>query len=190
MLPLIAAGLFLLAVTMEGKKPRPTGTPSAREPMIKLIRAEADRQGVPAPIALAVAEVESNFNPSAHGDAAWAEKRPQLYERLVRDNPLLAHNPARLDPKAWHSYGLFQLLAPHFVRGSEHPSLLLDPQVNAQRGVAFIKSLLKKHDDDLAQMRLAYAGASKASAAEQERVLGRFQLAYQRWRDADAGGLA
>lgn len=189
MLPLLAAGLFLLAVTMREKRPK-TGTPSAREPMIRLIRAEADRQGVPAPIALAVAEVESNFNPSAQGDLAWADKRPALYERLVRDNPKLAQNPARLEPKAWHSYGLFQLLAPHFVRAAEHPQVLLDPQVNAQRGVAFIKQLLKTHDDDIAKMRLAYAGALKANAAEQARVLGRFTAAYERWRDAHAGGLA
>ena len=189
MLALVAAGLFLLAVSMHEKEPK-TGTRSVREPMVRLIRAEAKRQGVPAPIALAVAEVESNFNPAARGDLAWAEKRPELYEKLVRDNPAMARNPARNDRKAWHSYGLYQLLAPHFVRGMESPSLLLDPEVNAQRGIAFIKSLLKKHDDDLAQMRLAYAGAQNANALERARVLERFTQAYERWRKADAGGVA
>jgi hypothetical protein len=61
--------------------------------------------------------------------------------------------------------------------------------VNAQRGIAFIKSLLKKHGDDLAQMRLAYAGASNASAIERARVLDRFTKAYQRWHAADAEGI-
>lgn len=186
MLALVAVGLFLAGM-MQSKpsKPQKKG-PVDREAMIRLIREEAARQGVPAPIALAVAEVESEFDPTAAGDRAWADKRPELYQRLVVNNPKLAQNPARLDRKAWHSYGLFQLLAPHFVRGAEHPNVLLDPKVNAQRGIAFIKNLLKRHGDDVSKMRLAYAGATNASAAEQERVLGRFTAAYTRWRDGEA----
>jgi soluble lytic murein transglycosylase-like protein len=163
---------------------------SARAPMVALVRAEAERQGLEPALALAVAEVESNFNPSAAGDTAWAQKRPELYKKLVLDNPAMASNPARTDPSAWHSYGLFQLLAPHHVRGNEHPSILNDPKLNATRGIAFIKGLMRKHDADPVKMRLAYAGALNASAAEQERVLKRFGEAYQRWHEADADGLA
>lgn len=185
----VLAAMLGAALFMDERATKKTSTPS-RARMEALVRAEAERQGVDPALALAFAEVESNFNPSAAGDTAWAEKKPDLYRSLVLDNPKMANNPARYDPRAWHSYGLFQLLAPHHAKPSEHPSVLYDPQLNAQRGVAYIKGLLRKHGDDAAQVRLAYAGALKASAAEQERVLGRFARAYQAWRERDAGGLA
>jgi soluble lytic murein transglycosylase-like protein len=165
-------------------------TPSSaaeRARMISLVRMEAARQGVPEAIALAFAEVESDFDANAHGDMLWAEKKPQLYQKLVLENPQFDDNPARTDPSAWHSYGLFQLLAPHHTRPGEHPSALSDPTLNARRGIAFIKALLRKHGDDLAETRLAYAGALGASAVEQERVLARFSKIYQRWSDQDEG---
>lgn len=190
MWPVLGAGLLLLGLLMSTDRKKPATDYSAREPMIKLVREEARRQGVAEPTALAFAEAESGFNPAAAGDLYWADKRPELYEKLVLNNPLMAANPARLDRRAWHSYGLFQLLAPHHVRSSEHPNVLYDPKLNAQRGIAYIKALLKKHDNDIAQARLAYAGALNANAGEQERVLTRFARIYQAWHDFDAQGLA
>jgi soluble lytic murein transglycosylase-like protein len=188
LLYLVAAILIGAWAMDERTQTKHAVTPSSsaeRARMVSLVRMEAARQGVPEPIALAFAEAESDFDANAHGDLAWAEKRPELYRKLVLDNPLFADNPARNDPSAWHSYGLFQMLAPHHVRPHEHPSVLADPKVNAQRGIAYIKALLRKHGDDLAEVRLAYAGATNASAAEQERVLGRFSKIYQRWAEQD-----
>lgn len=181
-------GVAFIMDERERKAVAPASTQRAK--MIALVRAEAQRQGLPDPLALAVVEVESNFNPAAAGDKGWAEKRPELYKRLVLDNPKLKDNPARTDARAWHSYGLFQLLAPHHIRGSEHPELLYDPRVNAERGVAYLKGLLRKYEGDTVKVRLAYAGALNASQAEQDRVLGRFSTAYTKWHDLDAGGLA
>lgn len=186
------AGLLLLAAAASNRsnvdeKPQPKSTPK-RDAMIALVRAEANRQGVPPPIALAMAEAESNFNPEAAGDLHWADKRPALYQTLVLEG--LPQNPMRLDRSAWHSYGLFQLLAPHHVRATENPAVLYDPQVNAQRGVAYLKGLMRKHGDDVAQVRLAFAGALGAKPDVQEKVLTRFAQIYQRWHDLDAKGLS
>jgi soluble lytic murein transglycosylase-like protein len=190
-----SAWLFMLGMggllLMQKKTPAPAAPKLAdKGPMIALVRAEAQRQGVEPALALATAEVESQFDPNAKGDVLWAQKKPALYIKLVRDNPLMARNPARTEPTAWHSYGLFQLLAPHHVRALEHPSVLFDPQLNAQRGIAFIKGLMRKHGSDPVTMRLAYAGALNVSEAEKERVLKRFAQAYQRWHDSEAQGIA
>ncbi len=190
MLAWAVAAAMLGVLLMDERKQAKQPVDASRAKMIALIRAEARKQGVPDPIALAFAEVESGFNPRAAGDLGWSEKRPALYRSLVLDNPKMAQNPARTDARAWHSYGLFQLLAPHHVRPAEHPEILYDPQVNAQRGIGYIKALLKKHGDDVTQARLAYAGALKVPQAEQDRVLIRFTRAYQKWHDADAQGLA
>lgn len=183
---LLIGGLLMLP----RKKDTTPAPPKDKGPMIALVRAEAQRQGVEPALALAVAEVESGFDPNAKGDTQWAQKRPELYRKLVLENPKMANNPARDDPSAWCSYGLFQLLAPHHARPNEHPAVLLDPALNAQRGIAFIKGLMRKHGGDPTNMRLAYAGALKAREAEKARVLGRFSKAYTRWHDSEANGLA
>ena len=150
--------------------------------MVALIRAEAERQGVDPKLALATAEVESNFNPRAAGDLGWATWNDGArYKQHVLGNDALTSNPARLDPSVWHSYGLFQLLAPYHVTGREHPSVLYDPAVNAQRGVAYLRALAKRYGGDPAQVRLAYAGALHLDAASQERALTRFAKAFEQW---------
>lgn len=183
------AALLLLGLAVQQKK-RPKVSEAVRARNIALVRAEAHRQGVAEPIALAFAEAESDFDDGVEGDLDWATKKPDKYESLVLRNPKLAKNPARLDARAWHSYGLFQLLAAHHVRPSEHPRALLDPALNAQRGVTYIKGLLRKHGDDVAQARLAYTGALTASQDVKDKVLERFAPIYQRWHEHDAGGLA
>ena len=185
MLLWIAAAALIGVWAMDEKREARPAASAERQRAIAIIRAEAQRQGVPAPIALAFAEAESNFNAAAAGDLGWASKRPELYRQIVLDNPAMAQNPARTDPRAWHSYGLFQLLAPYHTRPTEHPKVLYDPTINAHRGIAFIRGLLRKHSDDLVQTRLAYAGALRASQAEQDRVLARFARIYQRWAETD-----
>lgn len=185
------AALLLLGLAMKSTpKSRPKVSAEERARMVELVRKEARRQGVAEPIALAFAEVETDFNPRAEGDLNWAQKKRPKYLELVLNNPKMAKNPARLDAAAWHSYGLFQLLAPYHVRPSEHPRKLLDPSVNAVRALAHIKGLLRKHGNDLAAVRLAYTGAAGAPQAEQDEVLKRFAPIYQRWHDHDAQGLA
>lgn len=188
--PALALALVLgaLMVTRKRREALPkVGT--RRAEMIALIRAEALRQGVDPVLALATAETESNFNPQVPGDTQWPYKRGgELYQKHVLDSAALKDNPARLEAKAWHSYGLFQLLAPFHVRPHEHPDVLWDPAVNAERGVAFLKALWQKHQD-VRKVRLAYAGALQASQAEKDRVLGRFTQIYDEWRAREEGGL-
>lgn len=190
MAPVLGAALLLGVLLMSRdstpKQPGASSNSSAsRDAAIKLIREEAAKQGLPASIALAFAEAESGFDPLAEGDKQWPDKQPELYRKLVLEDPRRAANPARTQRELWHSYGLFQLLAPYHARPKEDPRVLLEPRLNAQRGIAFIKSLLAKHRDDLVEARLAYAGALNVSRAEQNRVLERFAKIYQRWSEQE-----
>jgi soluble lytic murein transglycosylase-like protein len=190
--PLALAALAIMVLTMPPKK-QPIVTvrrkPFERRPdrarMVELIRAEAARQGVPAAVALAFADVESGLDPSANGDLGWSElEGGARYEKHVLNNPRLANNPARTNRRAWHSYGLYQLLAPHHVLPLELPSALYSPQINAQRGIAQIKTLLRLHGGDVAEARLAYTGlSSRSDPAAIERVLSRFAPVYQHWSE-------
>jgi hypothetical protein len=161
---------------------KPEKVSAQRRKMIDLITREARAQGVDPVLALAIAETESGFNPAAKGDARWSElDGGKRYREHVLDNPKFAANPARTSPKEWFSYGLFQLLAPYHVGPSEHPRVLWDPAINAARGVAVLKQLMRKHGGDVAQVRLAYAGALKLEPAAQELVLRRFATNYRNW---------
>lgn len=170
----------------EGGKPMQPRT--NREEMIELIRAKARDAGVPEHIALAFADVESNFNARAEGDRKWHERDGgELYIRNVRDNPRLKDNPARLDGAAWHSYGLFQLLAPYYVEPLEHPRVLLDPVVNATRGLRLIKRLYEHYGGDTDKMRIHYgAGSLHVSDAVRDQLLSRFRPALEKWKEAEA----
>ena len=155
-------------------------TPAQRT-MMQFIAAKAHNAGVPPELALAFAWLESRFDPAAKGDALWAEKYPDRYKRFVLENPALSANPYKHDRALWHSYGLFQLLAPHFVHGSEHPHLLYNIDVNTDRALTFIKRLLRENGGDFVATRLAYAGASKASADTQQLLESRVRSALHRF---------
>lgn len=137
-----------------------------RDVMRALIRVEARRQGVPEHVALAFARVESNFDPLAKGDLEWHKDRAR-YERVVPYS-----SPFFDQPKLWHSYGLYQLLAPyHLSDWTEDPRVLYDARTNAQRGIATIKRLLTRYAGSVDKARLAYTGALKASPETQARIL-------------------
>lgn len=150
-------------VAMSTTKKRPTVQSSSSNvdnpAIVRVIREAADRHQVPRQVALAFAWCESRLNPNAQGDLDWHEKRGgSLYQSMVRDAAKFEHNPARYEPAAWHSYGLFQLLAPYHVKPSEHPRVLLNPAINADRGCAEIRRLLTKARGDVRSARLAYVG--------------------------------
>lgn len=177
-------GLLVLASRDRSKPPVP---PSSRIPAIQTVRAACVRYGVPAYVGLAFADLESKLSPSAEGDLDWPKrKQGALYQQHVLGNPKLAHNPARDDPSAWHSYGLFQLLAPYWVEPFEHPRQLLDPSVNADRGVRFIGQLLAKHHGNVEAARLEYVGCgpdgSRCSAELVAQVRTSLARSLQKWR--------
>lgn len=163
MTPFAAAALAMMVAAVATNRKRSTVQPSKPKAddaaIVRTIREAADRHGVPRQVALAFAYLESRLNPAAQGDLEWHEKRGgSLYQSLVRDAAKFEQNPARNDPEAWHSYGLFQLLAPYHVKPLEHPRVLLNPAVNADRGCAEIRRLLTRARGDVRSARLAYVG--------------------------------
>lgn len=154
-------------------KAKATATPKRVAEMQALIRAEAAKQGVPAYVALATAHVESRFNPNAEGDLRWHDN----VERYRANVP--SGNPYASIPKLWHSYGLFQLLAPYHVRSNESPLVLLDPQTNVERGVRRLRELIALTDGDLDEVRLRYVGGTKLSREKQDAILHPWRNALQ-----------
>lgn len=132
----------------------------------------AQKYGVPPIVALKYAWLESKFNPNAEGDKEW-NKGP-MFEKVVTKNKKFAKNPYRNDPSVWHSYGLFQLLAPYFVKGEESPRVLFDPQINTERAMIKIATALKMAGGDDRKARIIYAGASKSSSAVKDKILARY----------------
>jgi hypothetical protein len=127
--------------------------------MITIITAAAERHNVPPAVALAFAWLESHFVPETEGDKGWhLRKGGELYQKHVLGSERFNLNPARLDAPQWHSYGLFQLLACYHCLPQEHPRELLDPRLNAERGVAEIARLLARTNGDARAARLAYVG--------------------------------
>jgi len=173
----------------EDTKQQRGGSSASKVAMQALVRRLAHSLGVPAAVALAFADIESGFDAAREGDLDWPSKRPDLYRSLILDNAAFNSNPARGDARAWHSYGLFQLLAPYHVRPEEHPRTLLDPQTNAVRGITQIRALLRRAGGDVAGARLAYIGCGldgkKCSELVQEQALARFAPVYQRWADSE-----
>lgn len=139
---------------------RDTVRPRSDPPeIVQLIRAAADRRGVPRRVALAFAWVESRLNPDAEGDLDWHKRDGgELYVRHVLDSKRLEGNPCRNTPELWHSYGLFQLMACYHIAEAEHPKRLLNPTINADRGCEYIARLLKKTKGEVRAARLAYVG--------------------------------
>lgn len=177
-----AAGAALLlgakASASQGAAPNQGAAPeldAEQKSMAALIAKIARAQGVPVQVALAFAWLESRLRVAAQGDKEWATSRPDKYKSAVLDRQ--PPSPWAKDAALWHSYGLFQLLAPYFVKPSEHPHLLLNPQINAERGIAFIKAKLAQSGGDVEAARLAYAGATNASAATKAKILTRLRTA-------------
>jgi soluble lytic murein transglycosylase-like protein len=188
----IALGVLLMS---SAKKPGPVVTikskSAQRLAMEAVISAAADKHKIPRAVALAFAQVESAFNPNAEGDLHWHEiDNGSRYRALVLQNAKLAHNPARLEPQAWHSYGLFQLLAPYHVLPTEHPRALLDPLVNADRGCAVIARYLKQTGGDIAAARLLFTGASKASAEKKAQIVASIDRALESQTNNDGSRIA
>jgi Transglycosylase SLT domain len=151
-----------------------------------LIVNECLAQNVRPSIGLAFAYVESRFHPTAEGDKNWhLREAGRKYDELVRDAPAFADNPARLEPWKWHSYGLFQLLAPYHVGRLEDPVVLLDPAINTRRGVAAIKRFLKRCDGDPIRARILYTGASGKPEAVQQEIRTRITAALQMFAEED-----
>ena len=174
----VAAAIAYVATrrpSVQSSKPR------ADDPtIVRTIRAAADRHKVPRQVALAFAYCESRLNPAAEGDLEWHLKRGgSMYLSLVRDSPKFASNPARDVPEAWHSYGLFQLLAPYHAKPMEHPRVLLNPAVNADRGCAFIRQLLTKARGDVFRARLAYVGCGPTGSLCAELVVKQYNARLQ-----------
>lgn len=176
-LPIGLAILALMATKNREREPQAPRAPKTPDPevMKALIRREARAFGVPEPVALATAWAESRFDPFAEGDLKWHENEGRFAAVVPRDNP------HRWDRKLWHSYGLFQLLAPYYVRKNESPLVLLDPETNANRGVAHLARLLKRHGGDLDNVRLAYTGALQAPIDVQNRILKKWHEALARY---------
>lgn len=147
--------------------------PKQAPEMKALISRLAVQAGVPVPVALATAWLESRFNPNAEGDLLW-HTRDAKFEAAVPKN-----HPFRSDRALWHSYGLFQLLAPYHVKMNENPLVLLDPEINAQRGIAFLARLMRKHAGNVDAVRLAYTGQLHAAADSKNQL-----ETLERWHSA------
>lgn len=176
----VVGGIALLVWATQKRAPVLNAKQTANR---DLIVREAHAQGVPARVPVTFAWLESRFNERAAGDLQWALKRPALYKKLVVDNPDLKTNPWRLMPEKWHSYGLFQLLSPYFIKGDENPESLFDPARNAYLGVAKIKNLLKVHKGDINKVRLAFAGALDLGVPVQRPILVTLGDAYAQFKD-------
>ena len=152
-----------------------------------MIAAEASAQGVDPRVALAFADAESGLRPEAQGDLDWPYRNGgELYQKHVLGNPALLRSPYRGDPSVWHSYGLFQLLAPYHVLELEHPAVLLDPRINTQRGVRAIRTALERSGGELYQARRRYAGCGPGSGCERNASLlahvdGRWSQMLHKW---------
>lgn len=185
MSPLVVAAIALGGLALMEPTKRHTTVPDAAT--MQIIVDAARRRGVPVAVALAFADLESNFDPRAQGDKQWPFRRGgSLYRQHVLDNPRLRLNPARLDPSVWTSYGLFQLLAAHHVRPLEHPHELYDAQRNADGGCSFIAQLMAKAGGDVRRARLAYIGCgldgSRCDAEHVQKVSDKLQAALAKWR--------
>lgn len=93
-----------------------------------LIRKEADRLGVPPAVALAVAEQESGFNPTAVNPQAVGDE---------------------------HAIGTFQLLPSTAKTLGVDPN---DPRQNITGGVTYLRQLFDKHQGNLDKILAEYGG--------------------------------
>ena len=123
-----------MAVELEDPQapPAPPGA-TTDVPVEDLVRQEADKQGIPRALALAVADQESGFNPTLT-------------------------NPQAVNGE--HAVGTFQLLpsTAKLVNGQLDPN---NPQHNIQIGVAYLRQLMDQHQGDLQKTLASYGGVKK-----------------------------
>jgi hypothetical protein len=168
---------------MEPPKPLPASKnpmDAKYAPIRALITASARKHGVPPEIALAFAWLESKFDPNAKGDLTWhLWENGKRYQENVLQNPKFVNNPYKNQAELWHSYGLFQLLAPHFLSGNENPQILYDPEINTDRAMVKIANSLKKANGSVVHARLIYAGATKLNSQTQALLANRINSAIK-----------
>ncbi len=100
-------------------------------PIQDFIRRAAKQQGVPETLALAVAEQESGFNPTAIG--------PEI----------------EVGGQKMRARGTFQIIPPTAATLGINPD---DPAQNIQGGVKYLRQLLDQHQGDLTKVLATYGG--------------------------------
>ena len=113
-----------------------------------LIRAAADKHGIPAEFALAIAEQESGFNPTAIG--------PEITEGSA---------------KGHRAIGTFQIIPPTAQRLGIDPK---DPRQNIDGGVRYIRELFDQHNGNLDAVLRSYGGVVRNTTYVPE-VMARYQ---------------
>ena len=173
-------------------QPQPYPSPAiphapSRMELMTLIADQARAIGLHPALAIAFADRESQLDPNAEGDKEWPNKNNgDNYRRFVLQSPKFTNNPWRNQPELWHSYGLFQLLAPFHLEGHEHPHTLLHPVINAQRGVRAVKHAVDLSSGDLYEARRRYVGCGPGTAcdsnpAQRQRIDSAWQQTLQKW---------
>lgn len=171
---------ILSAMSISPKPPRRPSTGRSPSPVVRAaIVNAAQRHGVPIGLLMAFADLESGFNPLAEGDSGWV-KRSNNYLANVLGNKRISSNPYRGDPTLWHSYGLFQLLAPYHTGPTEDPRRLLDPHVNADRAAAAIRRYLDASGNDPWRARMRFVGLTDSSP-NLATARDRFVTAAKKW---------
>ncbi len=149
-----------------------------------IIRKIADQQGVPRQVALAWADAESGLNPNLEDNLDWpTADGGARYKSLVVDNPRLFDNPARTDPSAWHSYGLYRLPAAFYSAGNQHPKELLDPTWNATLALGNIAKLYRTYHGSWDAARLAFVCGSPTGCppAQAQQILAMTHEYLKKW---------
>lgn len=187
----VGAVTALALLTRRPKAPPPPPV-QPRSEIEKIIIDEANRQGVDPRIALLFADLESGLKPATTGDHDWPYREQNgvtMYERFVLQNDTYNNNPWRDDPSVWISYGLFQLLSPHylyFYDRNAHPAKLLDPQINSKIAIKRIKNQIEKFGaNDLVKVRLGYGASclipNRCSYETINRIVGRLDKFAGKW---------
>ncbi len=147
------------------------------EDLISLAQAKARRHGVPAPILLALVEIESGFrqhqvrfqknNPWVYGEKAFAKKNGIT----VETENILQH----------FDYGFCQIPG-STARSMGYPGHLfrmLEPHRNLEFGAACISGLLKEHG--LEGAAAAYGTGTAKKPFQNQGYVNRFMDALRKW---------
>lgn len=138
-----------------------TPTPQVKE----VLEREARAQGVPIPWVMAWVDVESGFKDALAGDRWWPFT--PKFDRYVLQNPIYAQNPFRHERALWVSYGLFQLLSPHWlhrVDPNASPEILANLETNARLGVGMLADLRACTGGDFVWARLIAKGCASCNS--------------------------
>lgn len=124
-------------------------------PYLDLFKKYAEIYNVPLPLSLAIAKVESNFNPNA-----------KRYEKHLKTT----------------SYGLFQILETTAIQlGWKKPKIpqfkhpLLNPELNIKYGTLHLSNLLKKYnniEDVIASYNMGYPRKASETTPHIKKIFG------------------